>query len=288
MTKVSADVDAGAGTGPRPETVRAVLLNANAEEREMLYERLGLAYGQEVVDGLREVMRREIAAKAEVLPHTPSASGSWDRDFSKLNARDRVERDRIAALMSAAKAAAVVRDTEVAAAVEVSKLPAVAEPASMMAPWIDPDAAQEVDWNRGGKSLHNAKVTIARLGIRCQFDDFHKKYMVHGHPCMKGGSVSESLDNMALMVRNEISKTFKLDVSKGLVMETLQIKCMERAFDPVKDYLDGLEWTVYVGWIGGSLTTVALKTPSMFALWAAKCWWPEFAECGSPDANSTI
>ncbi|MCA1513642.1 virulence-associated E family protein [Bradyrhizobium sp. NBAIM01] len=136
-------------------------------------------------------------------------------------------------------------ETEEEGAPSIIAPPPVPAPASASPPstvWVDPDAAAEIDWRAGGRTLQNAKVAIAKLGIRCQFDDFHKKYMVHGHPCMKGGSVSESLDNMALMVRNEISKVFKLDIAKGLVMEALQIKCMERAFDPVRDYLDGLQW----------------------------------------------
>ncbi len=106
----------------------------------------------------------------------------------------------------------------------------------------DSDAAGEIDWGKGGRSLSNAKIAIAKVGIRCGYDDFHKKYVVQGHPCMKGGSVSESLDNMALMVRNEISKTYKLDINKTLVLEALQIKCFEHAFDPVRDYLDGMRW----------------------------------------------
>ncbi len=147
--------------------------------------------------------------------------------------------------------------------------------AAALAPAVtdDPDAAGEINY-RDERSLQNAKVAIAKLGIRCQFDDFHKKFVVHGHVCMKGGAVSESLDSMALMVRNEISKAFKMDVSKPLIMEALQIKCFERAFDPVRDYVDGLCWDGQ-----GSARQMVSGL-----LWSRRyrvypCSWPQGVDC---------
>lgn len=71
MTKASAGVGVGG------KTVREVLLSANAEEREVMYEGLALAHGQAMVDELREVVRREIAA-AVVEPLKPEPEAEPD------------------------------------------------------------------------------------------------------------------------------------------------------------------------------------------------------------------
>ncbi|WP_298870913.1 virulence-associated E family protein [uncultured Bradyrhizobium sp.] len=192
------------------------------------------------------------AAEAEIAGEFELAEGDAEALADAVAEAKRPKAIDLVALARAHKAAAEavpVAEAEPAPSVPPPAAPEIVEPAPLPVPtperapvWADPDVGEEIDWRAGGRSLQNAKVAIAKLGIRCQFDDFHKKYMVHGHPCMKGGSVSECLDNMALMVRNEISKVYKLDIAKGLVMEALQIKCMERAFDPVRDYLDELRW----------------------------------------------
>ncbi len=192
-------------------------------------------------------------AKAEptwVAELDEASEGDWE---GWLKAAGRLIREGRATIAEIGKRWEIEGEDRVAlqeaSGVAAPPLPAVVEPqttaqASPTIPIVsdDVDAKGEINWRDGGRSLQNAKIAIAKLGIRCQFDDFHKKFVVHGHACMKGGSVSESLDNMALMVRNEISKTFKIDIPKSLVMEALQIKCFEGAFDPVRDYLDGLCW----------------------------------------------
>jgi predicted P-loop ATPase len=174
--------------------------------------------------------------EAEPVQEPSAAPGPFALKMAKAAARDAERAQLVEALPKAAEAIKA-RLPGAAMPKAAVALPVEAQPPSV---WIDPDA--DGDFASGPKSLRTTKTAIAKLGIHCQFDDFHKKFMVHGHPCMKGGAISESLDYMALMVRNEISKTFRLDVTKGLIMEALQIKCMERAFDPVLDYLTSLRW----------------------------------------------
>ena len=172
----------------------------------------------------------------EVSPLASAPSDVAVNRFTGLALRKAEEKPSAVVAFEALKGSAEPLPEPAAAA----STPAEALPVVASLKWVDPDA--EGTLAGGPKSLQSAKAAIAKLSIQCQFDDFHKKFMVHGHPCMKGGAISESLDYMALMVRNEISKTHRLDISKGLIMEALQIKCMERAFDPVLDYLTSLRW----------------------------------------------
>jgi putative DNA primase/helicase len=107
--------------------------------------------------------------------------------------------------------------------------------------WADPDRRGMVI--KDANSLQNVRRMIALLGIDCRYDLFHNKWMIAGDLSTRGGAVFEDMNYKALMVKNLITKRWShLEVSKSLIIEALEAKCLDRAFNPVVDYLDGLHW----------------------------------------------
>jgi hypothetical protein len=88
----------------------------------------------------------------------------------------------------------------------------------------------------------NARIGVAKLGANCRYDTFHDRLIVAGYECSGSGDAAENLDNVALRVRDAIIKVFKFDPGKNHVHDAIVSLALEHTFDPVKDYLDGLEW----------------------------------------------
>jgi predicted P-loop ATPase len=90
--------------------------------------------------------------------------------------------------------------------------------------------------------LQNALVAIDGLGIDCRYDVYHDKILVKEHASEIGGDALENLDNVVLKVRQAVLSRFGFDPSSQFTFDALKICCLDRVFDPVRDYLDGLCW----------------------------------------------
>jgi putative DNA primase/helicase len=88
-------------------------------------------------------------------------------------------------------------------------------------------------------SLENAITAIDDLGIECRYDVFHDRILVSGHPDI---GTAENLDHVALAVRRLIVDTYGFDPGGENTFNAIMSRAHDNTFDPVLDYLDGLEW----------------------------------------------
>ena len=88
----------------------------------------------------------------------------------------------------------------------------------------------------------NARIGVANLGANCRYDTFHDRLIVAGFECSGNGDATENLDNVALKVRDAIIGAFKFDPGKNHVHDAIISLALDNQFDPVRDYLDGLQW----------------------------------------------
>jgi hypothetical protein len=90
-------------------------------------------------------------------------------------------------------------------------------------------------------TMLNAKVAIGALGLDCRYDLFHNRMLVAGELISKWNS-AELSDHVAVMIRDIIRYKFGFDPNKANVQDACEALCLARRFDPVLDYLDGLQW----------------------------------------------
>jgi predicted P-loop ATPase len=111
-------------------------------------------------------------------------------------------------------------------------------------------------------SYKNAAMGIAKLGLVCRHDIFHDRKIVEGD--LQENLGPELSDAIGRAVREAIIDRFECDPGKDNVLEALERACEKNRFDPVCDYLDGLEWdntsrvdnwlTIYFGAVDTPLT----------------------------------
>lgn len=87
-------------------------------------------------------------------------------------------------------------------------------------------------------TLANAKAAIKELGIQLRFDVFRRRVMVEGYEEPLG----ETLDDIELRLRDAISERLGFDPGTGHARDAVRILALQNSFNPVLDYLDGLEW----------------------------------------------
>jgi predicted P-loop ATPase len=94
-----------------------------------------------------------------------------------------------------------------------------------------PDLAKKTD--RPRKTYRNARAAMIALGMVCRFDMFHDRKLIDGERLS---------DDLCSMLRQRIIDRFDFDPGKDNVGDAAQQLCIESAFDPVLEYLDGLRW----------------------------------------------
>jgi hypothetical protein len=104
-------------------------------------------------------------------------------------------------------------------------------------------------------TLQNTILAIDKLGIQCRYDIFHDKLTVEGLELQI--NVGESIDDICLRIRTAILNREQFDPGNQNTYDAVRRTCLANQFDPVVDYLDGLEhdgkpridtWlTVYLG-----------------------------------------
>jgi hypothetical protein len=119
------------------------------------------------------------------------------------------------------------------------------------------------DKNLPRATMTNAKVAIRGIGLECKYDLFHNRMLVAGELISKWNS-TELSDHVAVMIRDLIRYRFGFDPNKTNVQDACEALCLAHRFDPVLDYLDGLQWdgqprldrwmTTYLGAADSELT----------------------------------
>ncbi|MGA7634799.1 MAG: virulence-associated E family protein [Terriglobales bacterium] len=85
-------------------------------------------------------------------------------------------------------------------------------------------------------------MAIDQLGVSCQYDVFHDRIVVDGHETGISGDVVENLENVALKVRHAVLTKFGFDPGSQHLFDAIKMRCLDRIFDSVRDYLDSLQW----------------------------------------------
>ena len=88
-------------------------------------------------------------------------------------------------------------------------------------------------------SVENVKLALAQINVVFRYDEFHRRVEIDGYP---ERPIGESLDTTVLKIRDWISGQFGFEPGSQHAHEAVQIVALQNAFDPVRDYLDGLRW----------------------------------------------
>lgn len=107
-------------------------------------------------------------------------------------------------------------------------------------------AAVENGWPDCDKSgnpratMRNAAVAIHRLGVSCSFDLFRNRKIVDGRSLEEHqGEIS---DDACMALRGLIIENFGFDPRSEHVRDAVNLLCLENAFHPIRQMLDGLVW----------------------------------------------
>lgn len=86
----------------------------------------------------------------------------------------------------------------------------------------------------------NARAAIQALGIACSHDTFHDRMTVGGR--VLNQFVGEISDNTVHVLRVMIEQTYRFDPKLENLHDAVVELALQNQFDPVADYLDGLQW----------------------------------------------
>jgi hypothetical protein len=91
-------------------------------------------------------------------------------------------------------------------------------------------------------SLENALVAIKQLGVQCSYDVFHDKIHVTNLGDVATSESFEGFEQIALLLRRKVLLTWGFDPGQQHMEHALRLECLDNTFDPIREYLDGLEW----------------------------------------------
>jgi hypothetical protein len=86
----------------------------------------------------------------------------------------------------------------------------------------------------------NTRIAIKKLEISCGYDEFHDKLLIGGQPIAQ--YAGELSDHACLYLRKLVDDKFGFDPGRNNILDACVQLALENSFDPVVDYLDGLEW----------------------------------------------
>ena len=95
-------------------------------------------------------------------------------------------------------------------------------------------------FNQNG--FENARIALDLMEFDCALDLFHHKPVIRGKHAWLGGDGFEDLDNVVLKLRQLILDEFGFDPKGTGTFDALRARCVDHSFDPLLDYLDGLQW----------------------------------------------
>jgi hypothetical protein len=88
----------------------------------------------------------------------------------------------------------------------------------------------------------NAIAAIQSFGVSCRYDVFHDKLIIEGIEVRAGGDGYASLDHQVLKFREMVWQRKKFDPGAQHTRDALVNESLNHMFDPVRDYLDELQW----------------------------------------------
>jgi predicted P-loop ATPase len=103
-----------------------------------------------------------------------------------------------------------------------------------------PDVAVDKHGKHPKKTYRNAREAIKALGIICRYDEFHDRHLVGGEPIQQWAG--ELSDAAITVLRQMIVEVFRFDPGKDNINDAATALCLENRFNPILDYLDGLQW----------------------------------------------
>ena len=111
--------------------------------------------------------------------------------------------------------------------------------------WLRPDRPVSAfpDRTKDGHprlSFPNTVVAIGLLGVRCRYDLLKLECMFEGEALE--GDEGRATDAVLLRLRELIHDRFKFDPGTDTVKDAVFLLANRDKFNPVKDYLDGLQW----------------------------------------------
>jgi len=128
------------------------------------------------------------------------------------------------------------------------KIPPKPKGAERIEDYIGQDGSiQWADWKKNWNGLlepkpscTNARIAILALRIDCAKDVFHDRLLVGGHIMLEWAG--EFSDEACQMLRVIIKREYGFDPGRDNVHDAVVQLCIQNQFDPVIDYLNGLEW----------------------------------------------
>ena len=108
------------------------------------------------------------------------------------------------------------------------------------APGEEPEWPDLTKDHKPKRTYRNARAAIMALGIVCSYDEFHDRMLVAGHEINQwAGELSDAVN---VVLRQLIVDKFEFDPGKDNIADAATELCLEHRFDPIVDYLDGLDW----------------------------------------------
>jgi hypothetical protein len=89
-------------------------------------------------------------------------------------------------------------------------------------------------------TYRNARAAIQKLGIAPSYDIFHDRLLLKGD--VMGEQAGEFSDAASAVLRQIINDKFNFDPGKNSVNDAAMALCLKHSFDPICDYLNGLQW----------------------------------------------
>lgn len=102
-----------------------------------------------------------------------------------------------------------------------------------------PDLTEE---GKPRATFANAVVAVRGLGVECRHDLFHNRMRVAGEPIAAWKDENEISDNIVHVLRSLIRYRFGFDPNKVNTADACMLLCLQNQYDPVLDYLAGLQW----------------------------------------------
>lgn len=116
-------------------------------------------------------------------------------------------------------------------------------PPELKALWGHPEQGIFPDLDKGKnpkQTCRNAAAAIRALGVTCEYDTFHNKMLLGGQPINQ--YAGELSDEATQMLRVMIGAEYDFDPGLTNTHDAAVQECLQNAFDPVQEYLDGLQW----------------------------------------------
>lgn len=98
------------------------------------------------------------------------------------------------------------------------------------------------DLNKDGMpraTPENTRLAVEALGLDCRYDVFHDRFLIGGR--VIGQWKGELSDNTCLILRNVTRRAFNFEPPAATMLDAAKQLCLRNSFDPVCDYLAGVQ-----------------------------------------------